>query len=120
MAEAAGLPLLTPLLCAPRGAWVTDGEGTAVVAADPVLDGRINGAWTPGQVAAEFAAAEANIINVAMTDDESDHRGAVLRFTIQVRDRRHLARVIRAVRRLPEVVRIERATAATREAPQRA
>ncbi|MCT1857444.1 agmatine deiminase family protein [Micrococcus luteus] len=56
MAEAAGLPLLTPLLCAPRGAWVSDGEGTAVVAADPVLDGRINGAWTPGQVAAEFAA----------------------------------------------------------------
>ena len=56
VAEAAGLPLLTPLLCAPRGAWVTDGEGTAVVAADPLLDGRINGAWTPGQVAAEFAA----------------------------------------------------------------
>ena len=72
-----------------------------------------------GKVAAEFAAAEANILNVAMTDDESDHRGAVLRFTIQVRDRRHMARVIRAVRRLPEVVRIERATAATRDAPQR-
>ena len=33
----------------------SSGEGTAVVAADPVLDGRINGAWTPNQVAAEFA-----------------------------------------------------------------
>ena len=56
VAEAAGLPLLTPMLRAPRDTWVTDGEGTAVVAADPVLDGRSNPAWTPERVEAEFAA----------------------------------------------------------------
>lgn len=56
VAAAAGLPLLTPMLRAPRDAWVADGEGTAVVAADPVLDGRTNPAWTPEQVEAEFAA----------------------------------------------------------------
>ena len=41
--------------------------------------------------------------------DESDERDATLRFTIQVRNRRQLARVLRAVRRLSEVVRVERA-----------
>lgn len=56
VAEAAGVPLLTPLLRAPRDAWVTDGEGTAAVAAEPVLDERANPAWSRERVEEEFAA----------------------------------------------------------------
>lgn len=59
-----------------------------------------------GKVAAEFAASEANIVHVSMED--GDQRTAVLRFVIQVRDRVHLAQVIRNARKLPEVRRVNR------------
>jgi len=58
------------------------------------------------RVAAEIAASEANIVNVAM--DEDVDRLAVLRFTLQVTHRHHLARVFRQVRRLSEVTRLSR------------
>jgi RelA/SpoT family (p)ppGpp synthetase len=58
------------------------------------------------RVAAEIAASEANIVSVAM-DDEPD-QFAVLRFTLQVRGRQHLARVFRHLRRQPDVTRITR------------
>jgi len=57
-------------------------------------------------VAAEIAASEANIVNVAM--DEDADRLAVLRFTLQLTNRHHLARVFRQVRRLGEVARLSR------------
>jgi GTP pyrophosphokinase len=59
-----------------------------------------------GKVAAEIAASEANIVHVAMDEEPSD--SAVLRFAIQVRDRVHLAQVMRNLRRLSEVARITR------------
>jgi GTP pyrophosphokinase len=59
-----------------------------------------------GKVAAEIAASEANIVHVAM--DEEPTESATMRFAIQVRDRVHLAQVIRNLRRLAEVSRITR------------
>ncbi|MBU6270599.1 MAG: bifunctional (p)ppGpp synthetase/guanosine-3',5'-bis(diphosphate) 3'-pyrophosphohydrolase [Betaproteobacteria bacterium] len=59
-----------------------------------------------GKVAAEIATAGANIVNVAM--DAQSERTATLRFSIQLKDRVHLARVMRNLRTLPEVGRITR------------
>ncbi len=59
-----------------------------------------------GKVAAEIAASEANIAHVAMDEDFSE--AATLRFAILVRDRVHLAQVMRNLRRLSEVARITR------------
>ncbi len=59
-----------------------------------------------GKVAAEIAASEANIVHVAMDDDAE--KTAHLRFVIQVRDRVHLAQLMRNLRRHPEVARLQR------------
>jgi GTP pyrophosphokinase len=59
-----------------------------------------------GKVAAEIAASEANIAHVAMDEDPGE--SATLRFAILVRDRVHLAQVMRNLRRLSEVARITR------------
>ena len=57
-------------------------------------------------VAAELASAEANIVNVAM--DPQPDGTATLRFSVQVRDRVHLAQVMRSLRKVPETRRIGR------------
>ena len=59
-----------------------------------------------GKVTTEIAEAESNIINVNMDQDRNAH--TLLHFTLQVSSRQHLARVLRNVRRVPEVVRITR------------
>jgi guanosine-3',5'-bis(diphosphate) 3'-pyrophosphohydrolase len=59
-----------------------------------------------GKVAAEIAASDSNIAHVSM--EESADRLASLRFILMVRDRTHLARVLRNLRRLPEVSRVGR------------
>ena len=53
-----------------------------------------------GRVAGEIAAHDANIVQVSM-DTDAEHL-AVIRFTLQVRDRQHLADVFRGLRRLPQ------------------
>ncbi len=58
------------------------------------------------KLAAAIAQADTNIVNVSMDDDGSAN--VSLYFTMQVVDRIHLARVMRALRRIPEVVRIHR------------
>jgi GTP diphosphokinase / guanosine-3',5'-bis(diphosphate) 3'-diphosphatase len=59
------------------------------------------------KVAAEIAEAKSNIDNVSM--DETDGSAyASMYFTIQVRDRNHLAQVMHRLRALPEVVRLNR------------
>lgn len=58
------------------------------------------------KLAASIAEAESNIINVS-AHDEDDVSSAVF-FTVQVNDRIHLARILRALRRVPEVVRVGR------------
>jgi guanosine-3',5'-bis(diphosphate) 3'-pyrophosphohydrolase len=59
-----------------------------------------------GRVAGEIAAHDANIVQVSM-DTEAEHL-AVIRFTLQVRDRQHLAEVFRGLRRLPAVRSLSR------------
>ncbi len=59
------------------------------------------------KVAAEIAAAESNIQNVAV-DPEDGGTYTGMRFTVQVLNRMHLARIVRDLRKIPEVVRISR------------
>jgi guanosine-3',5'-bis(diphosphate) 3'-pyrophosphohydrolase len=60
-----------------------------------------------GRVASAISEAECNIQNVTMDNEQGMY--TALNLTIQVRDRMHLATVMRVVRRLPDVVRIGRA-----------
>jgi len=59
------------------------------------------------KVAAEIAEANSNIDNVAVDPQEGDQY-ATLQFTLQVANRLHLAQIMRALRRLPQVIRITR------------
>ena len=59
-----------------------------------------------GRVAGEIAAHDANIVQVSM-DTDAEHV-AVIRFTLQVRDRQHMANVFRGLRRLPQFRSISR------------
>ena len=61
---------------------------------------------TLARVAAEIAASEANIVNVSMEGEPDQF--AILRFTLQVHSRQHLARVFRQLRKLQVVTRIAR------------
>jgi guanosine-3',5'-bis(diphosphate) 3'-pyrophosphohydrolase len=58
------------------------------------------------RLAASIAEAESNIVNISMDNDSG--KATTLFFTLQVTDRSHLARILRALRRVPEVVRITR------------
>ena len=57
--------------------------------------------WPPA-----IAEEQSNIVNVCM--DQEDGGTTTLNFTLQVADRQHLARILRNLRRVPEVVRIAR------------
>ncbi len=59
------------------------------------------------KVATAIANAGANIDNVSM--DEERDLYTIMHFTLQVSDRPHLARVMRSLRGIQEVVRIARA-----------
>ncbi|MBW7861320.1 MAG: bifunctional (p)ppGpp synthetase/guanosine-3',5'-bis(diphosphate) 3'-pyrophosphohydrolase [Rhodocyclaceae bacterium] len=58
------------------------------------------------RVASAVSDADCNIHNVTMDNEQGLY--TALNLTIQVRDRMHLANVMRAVRRVPDVVRISR------------
>lgn len=58
------------------------------------------------KVAAAIADSGCNIANVSVDEDRGMY--ATNQFTLQVENRQHLARVLRALRRIPEVVRITR------------
>ncbi len=58
------------------------------------------------KVAAAIAEADSNIQNVNMDEDGARH--TTLYFTLQVANRMHLARILRDLRHIPEVVRITR------------
>ena len=58
------------------------------------------------RVASAIAEEDCNIQTVSMDKDDGTY--TPLNFTVQVRDRMHLARVMRGVRRIPQVVRIGR------------
>ena len=57
------------------------------------------------RLAKEIAESNANIIDVSVEDDRDS---TMLYFTVQVTDRVHLARILRALRRIPEVIRLAR------------
>jgi len=59
------------------------------------------------RVAAEIGESDANISYVGM-DEDDEHMMTQLRFTIQVKDRVHLAHLIRNLRRVAGVNRVER------------
>jgi GTP diphosphokinase / guanosine-3',5'-bis(diphosphate) 3'-diphosphatase len=59
------------------------------------------------KVAAEIAGAESNIQNVAVDPDDGGTY-TTMHFTLQVSNRLHLARIMRSLRSVPEVIRISR------------
>src|SRR5215475_2472047 len=69
-----------------------------------------NGTGVLAAVAAAIASTETNIDHVSI--DEQDSDTAVLTFELRVRDRRHLARLVRVIRRMPDVTRVTRTIAA--------
>ena len=60
-------------------------------------------------VASSIAGTETNIDQVSL--EERDVNSSSLKFQVQVRDRKHLARVIRIIRRMPDVQRVTRTLA---------
>ena len=60
------------------------------------------------QVATAISGAEADIVHITMDDDERSAEVAELRLSVTVRDRVHLADVMRALRRAAPVVRVSR------------
>ena len=61
------------------------------------------------QVATRIAAEQSNIIHVNV--DSSQGEQSTILFEVQVRDRAHLARLIRAIRDMTEVMKVERSLA---------
>jgi GTP diphosphokinase / guanosine-3',5'-bis(diphosphate) 3'-diphosphatase len=61
-------------------------------------------------VAAAIASTETNIDHVSI--DEQDSDASILTFELRVRDRKHLARIVRVIRRMPDVTRVTRTIAA--------
>lgn len=60
-------------------------------------------------IAAVISAAYGDISNVEISDQDS--MSSTINFTLNVRDRKHLAGIIRRMRRIPEVIKIHRVTA---------
>ncbi len=61
-------------------------------------------------VAAAIASTDSSIDHVAI--DEHDSDTSVLTFELKVRDRKHLARIVRVIHRMPDIVRVARSIAA--------
>jgi len=61
------------------------------------------------QVATQIAAEQSNIVHVNV--DSSQGEMSTILFEVQVRDRAHLARLIRAIRGMTDVVKVERSLA---------
>jgi RelA/SpoT family (p)ppGpp synthetase len=59
-----------------------------------------------GRVAVAISEADSNILNVHVDDDGSEL--ALIHFKVQVRDRQHLARVVRSLRRIKQVTKVAR------------
>jgi len=60
-------------------------------------------------VATRIAAEQSNISHVNVDSSQGDH--STILFEVQVRDRAHLARLIRAIRQMPDVMKVERSLA---------
>ena len=83
--------------------WASDTDRTFAVGIRVVA---ANQRGVLAKVAAAIAEAGSNIDNVSMDDERGVY--TALYFTIEVHNRLHLARLMKALRRIPEVVRIAR------------
>ncbi len=70
----------------------------------------VNRTGVLAQVAAAIASADSSIDHVSI--DEHDSDTSVLTFELKVRDRKHLARIVRVIRRMPDIARVSRSIAA--------
>jgi GTP diphosphokinase / guanosine-3',5'-bis(diphosphate) 3'-diphosphatase len=61
-------------------------------------------------VAAAIASTETNIDHVSIEEQDTD--ASILTFELRVHDRKHLARIVRVIRRMPDVTRVTRTIAA--------
>src|SRR5687768_444480 len=61
------------------------------------------------EVATQIAAEQSNISHVNVDSSQGDQ--STILFEVQVRDRAHLARLIRAIRSMPDVMKVERSLA---------
>jgi GTP diphosphokinase / guanosine-3',5'-bis(diphosphate) 3'-diphosphatase len=68
-------------------------------------------------VSAAIANTQTNVNHVSI--EQRDAETSVLVFVLEVSDRKHLARVMRTVRRMPDVLRVVRTIAGSRQHPQR-
>ena len=60
-------------------------------------------------LASDIAGTQTNIDHVSMLESDTD--ASTIIFELQVRDRKHLARVIKSVRKMPDVLRVIRTCA---------
>jgi GTP diphosphokinase / guanosine-3',5'-bis(diphosphate) 3'-diphosphatase len=67
----------------------------------------INGKGVLARVASAMASAEADITQVDM-GNEPAHTATDIRFSVAVRDRQHLAAVLRRLKRTPSVLKAQR------------
>lgn len=83
--------------------WEQDIKGEFQV---PIIVDVINDRGVLAQLANAISEANANILNVNV--DQRDNRVNTVRFVVSVRDRAHLARIMRRLRAVGEVTRIRR------------
>jgi GTP pyrophosphokinase len=93
--------------------WAEETSGTFAVNLDV---NALNQRGVLGRIAAGFAEADSNILNVHVDDDGSEI--ALLHFKVQVRDRQHLARVMRMLRRIKQVSKVLRVRSRERTADE--
>jgi GTP pyrophosphokinase len=89
--------------------WAGDVSANYTVGLDV---GALNERGVLGRIAVAIAEGDSNILNVHVEDE--DARVALIHFKVQVHDRAHLARVIRSLRRVKQVVQIARPRGGTR------
>jgi GTP diphosphokinase / guanosine-3',5'-bis(diphosphate) 3'-diphosphatase len=76
----------------------------------------INERGVLGRAAAAIAEAESNILNVHIEDEGAN--ATAIQFKVQVQDRRHLARVVRSIRRINQVQRVTRLKSGRAQGPE--
>lgn len=84
-------------------AWEAHVKGEFQV---PVVVDVINNRGVLALLSSAFSENNANIVNIHV--DEGDGRHNTIRFIVTVRNRSHLARIMRRLRTIPEVTRIKR------------
>jgi (p)ppGpp synthase/HD superfamily hydrolase len=89
--------------------WADDIEGAYAVNIEVSAENRRG---VLGRIAIAISEVESNIVNVHLEDGSADQ--ALIRFKVQVRNRKHLAELLRAIRRIKEVSRVIRPKSSAR------